>query len=89
MVIAGLLEDRRLKRLARRIVFLERPDLLAEDERTSMSDELARRRMGQSAVPGPWLTVPKALEDLDSLSERVGSDFASLRGYYSSLTALT
>jgi exodeoxyribonuclease-1 len=89
MVIAGSLEDRRLKRLARRLVFFERPDLLAEDERISMSEELARRRMGQSAVPGPWLTVPKALEDLDSLSERVGSDFVSLREYYSSLTALS
>lgn len=53
-----------------------------------MAEEISRRRLGLSEPSGNWLTVPKAMTDLESLvgklpeSER--EKFGSLRDFLSS-----
>lgn len=42
-MIAGALEDQRLRRLARRIIFFERPELLSK---TARSAKLQTKEMG-------------------------------------------
>lgn len=52
-----------------------------------MAEEISRRRLGQSEPSGNWLTVPKALTDLESLlnrlSEAEGEKLGSLRTFLS------
>lgn len=83
--IASALEDQRLRRLARRIIYFERPELLSENARTAMAEEIGRRRLGLSEPPGNWLTIPKAMTDLESLvgklPEPERSKFDSFRDY--------
>jgi exodeoxyribonuclease I len=50
--IVSEFQDVRLRRLARRLIFIERSDLLAEDTRQTMSDEVARRLLGTAKVGG-------------------------------------
>jgi exodeoxyribonuclease-1 len=73
--IVSQFQDVRLRRLARRLIFIERSDLLAEDARQAMSDEVGRRLLGTAKVAGPWLTVPGAISKLDALLlEEAGAD---------------
>ncbi len=65
-MIAEELEDRRLRWLARRIVFAERPELLAADHRQEMAREKAARMI--SDAPEGWLTIGRAVE-MASLTE--------------------
>ena len=58
--IAERLEDARLVWLARRIIFVERPDLLNPEHHASMAREKAHRIL--SDVPAGWLTIGKASE---------------------------
>jgi len=74
VAITSALSDPRLRRLARRLVLFERPDLLAEDHRVRLADEMRCRVLGTSEQPGPWLTVPAAIEVIDKLLETVGED---------------
>lgn len=88
--IAGALEDQRLRRLARRILYFERPELLSETARSAMAEEINRRRLGLSEPSGNWLTIPKAMNDLESLLSRLSEPerekFASLEAYFSSIS---
>lgn len=87
--IVGALEDRRLAQLARRLIYLERPDLLPEALRATMDREMALRRLGLSKVTGDWLTVPKALADLEKLmADIVDHDgrYAALRDHLQGLS---
>lgn len=91
LAIVGALEDRRLAQLARRLIYLERPDLLPEGLRSTMDREMVLRRLGQSTVTGEWLTVPKALEDLDRLLVSTGDQdgrFAALGDFYRQLNTI-
>ena len=74
-------QDVRLKRLARRLVYFERPDLLADADRELMAAELRRRLVGEGHEAPPWLTVEKALAELDEALGKVGSDAPALVGY--------
>lgn len=67
IMIAGALEDRRLRQLARRLIYFERPDLLSSEHRSRLDDEIKLRRLGQSAITGDWLTASKALADLEKM----------------------
>lgn len=67
VVIAGQFADLRLRRLARRIMFFERPDLMSDEARTAMDEEVRRRRLGEADVDFPWLTALTAQQDLDGL----------------------
>ena len=86
--IAGALEDQRLRRLARRIIYFERPELLSETAQIAMAEEISRRRLGLSEPLGTWLTIPTALTDLESLvgklPEPEREKFGSLRDFLSS-----
>lgn len=87
VVIAGQLEDQRLRRLARRIIHAERPDLLPEDVRSMMSGEIAKRRQGSGGGGEPWLTVSKAREELRKLLERPGMQECRLGSFSEFLDA--
>lgn len=82
-------EDRRLKRVARRLIYFERPDLLPEAERQAMKDEISRRMLGTSSQSGPWMTVPGALAELDELLSASGGGSLLLATYRDYLVALS
>ena len=71
VVIAERLDDPRLVWLARRLVFVERPDLLHPDHHASMAREKTQRMM--SETPGGWLTIGEAFEAAANVE--VGSEF--------------
>lgn len=64
-------QDLRLRRLAQRLIFFERPDLMDHGRRTAITAEVEHRVCGLVADP-PWLTLPKALEEIESLLKTVG-----------------
>jgi exodeoxyribonuclease-1 len=68
--IIGSFKDRRLKRIGQRLVYLERPDLLPHPQRAQYDQAIAAR-IGQDDAEVPWLTLPKALTDLDELLAEV------------------
>jgi exodeoxyribonuclease I len=69
-------EDRRLKRLARRLIYFESPHLLEESERCFIADDIASRRRGEGdyAHP-PWTTVAQALSELETMDGQVSGAF--------------
>jgi exodeoxyribonuclease-1 len=60
------LSDRRLRQLGRRLLFLERPDLIAGRSRAAQARKMAERLL-DSADDVPWLTLHKALVELDAI----------------------
>ena len=60
------LGDRRFRRLGRRLVYLERPDLLRPDDRVAFDAEVTRRIRGGD-VNFPWMTLPQALLEIEEL----------------------
>lgn len=58
-------QDRRLRTLARRLIYFERPDLLSDLERQQFADAVRLRKCSQDEVP--WLTVSAALRELEEL----------------------
>lgn len=64
--IALTFEDRRLRRLARRLIYFERPDLVEASQRQAITTEIARRIHGENESM-PWLTIPKAMIELEKL----------------------
>jgi exodeoxyribonuclease-1 len=59
-------KDRRLRKIGQRLIYLERPDLLAEAEREQYERAIAARIAREDAET-PWLTLPKAIADLSEL----------------------
>jgi exodeoxyribonuclease-1 len=70
VAITEKLQDPRLLWLARRLIFVERPELLAPDHHTSMAREKAVRMV--SDEPAGWLTIGKAAEALVLLKGHFG-----------------
>ena len=64
--IALGLADRRFRRLGRRLVYLERPDLLRPDDRATLDAEVVRRLRGGDGN-FPWMTLPQALAEIEEL----------------------
>ena len=60
------LTDRRLRQLGRRLLFFERPDLLAGRSRAAQARKLAERLL-DPAEDVPWLTLPRALDEVNTL----------------------
>jgi exodeoxyribonuclease I len=58
-------EDGRLKTIGRRLLYSERPDLLAAAERARYELHIAKRLLHSGEVP--WLTLPQALSEIDEL----------------------
>jgi exodeoxyribonuclease-1 len=68
--------DRRLKRLARRLIYFESPHLFEEAERRVIADDIAARRRGEGnhASP-PWTTIAHALSELENIDAEVSDTF--------------
>jgi exodeoxyribonuclease-1 len=64
--IVAAFKDRRLKRIGQRLIFLERPDLLPELDRAQYDRAIAAR-IGKDDPETSWLTLPRALAELDEL----------------------
>jgi exodeoxyribonuclease I len=66
-IIAGF-SDPRLKRLGRRLIYLETPHLINEDERRVMAEDIASRRRGDGRhLSPPWTTIAQAISELESI----------------------
>ena len=65
--IADQFEDDRYRKIARRIVFNQRPDLLDVETRRAFSVAIARRWLSQGKVR--WMTIERALEEIDERRE--------------------
>lgn len=72
----------RFRRLGRRLVYIERPDLLRPVDRSIFDAEVARRVRGGDG-DFHWLTLPQALAELEELiassSEEKHERFGALR----------
>ena len=64
--LAEQLRDQRMKRLAYRLIYLEKPDVLPESTRISFDDRVAERLMTEDPNV-PWRTIPKAIQEADDL----------------------
>jgi exodeoxyribonuclease I len=69
--LSHLFTDDRYRKIAIRIVFSHRPDLLDEETRKAFSAAIARRWLTEDKVP--WLTVHRALKEIDE--RREGSSY--------------
>jgi exodeoxyribonuclease-1 len=69
-------EDQRLKRLARRLIYLESSHLFEESERRTIAENIAARRRGEGnhTFP-PWTTIGSALSELDTLEGEISETF--------------
>lgn len=75
--IADELEDRRLAWLARRIIWVERPELCPEPHATALAEEKARRLLAADGESGGWNTLEKASAELTNILDGLGADAAS------------
>jgi len=66
------LGDGRLRELGRRLVFVEAPHVMAEAARRDYEVAFARRLMAADGAV-PWLTFPKAIEEVDDLLARANA----------------
>jgi exodeoxyribonuclease-1 len=70
--VAQRFQDSRLRRLARRLIFFESPDVLDEQERRLIVDDIAARRRGEGRyVTPPWTTISQALSELDVMDGKL------------------
>ncbi|MET4798464.1 hypothetical protein [Bradyrhizobium sp. LB11.1] len=71
-----LFADGRLRRLARRLIYFERPDLLNDAERQTIAADIALRRRGEGKyVPPQWTTIATALAELETMGEETSDAF--------------
>jgi len=63
---AGKLRDQRMKQLAYRLVYFERPDLLPQSMRRSFDARIAERLLSDDPNV-PWRMLSKALQETDDL----------------------
>jgi exodeoxyribonuclease-1 len=77
VVLCDNLEDPRLVWLARRLVFVERPHLLAPGHHASMAAEKAGRMMADAADSGGWTTLARAADDLAAMLPGMDVDAAA------------
>ncbi len=71
------LSDPRMREIANRLVFFERPDVLPERQRLELDSWLADRLLSDSPDV-PWRTVPKAIQEADDLLKNAAGDEADL-----------
>lgn len=81
-------EDRRLRALARRLIYFEAPEALRADERAGMERAIAKRILSDDEA-SPWMTAPAALRELDEMMAADSAVVASelLGGYRAHLHA--
>jgi exodeoxyribonuclease-1 len=72
----GRFGDQRLKRLARRLIYLESPHLFDEAERRVIARDIAERRRGEGKhADPPWTTLTQALSELESIGVEASDAF--------------
>lgn len=64
--LLGQLSDERLRSLGQRLIYVEAPTLMDEASRREHDIMIARRLLGADGTV-PWLTFPKAIEEVDDL----------------------
>jgi exodeoxyribonuclease-1 len=91
VAIADSLEDERLAWLARRLIFVEQPHMLAPDHHGAMQGEIASRLNADDG--GGWMTVEKAGRDLIEMLAAFDLDetepYRRLGAYFAKLAADT
>ncbi len=70
------LSDPRLRQLGKRLLFFERPDLLEDSGRAAQARKMAERLL-DPAEDVPWLTLPRALDELNGLLATANDEDAS------------
>jgi exodeoxyribonuclease-1 len=81
IAILDELDDRRLRQLGRRLIFLERPDVLPEGLRREMTAMVARRVIKGDGSE-TWLCLEKAIADVDRLvASATGEEATRLAGH--------
>ncbi|MCP3414246.1 exonuclease domain-containing protein [Bradyrhizobium brasilense] len=74
--IVGRFGDQRLRRLARRLIYFESPNLLDEANRRVIADDIAARRRGAGVhVSPPWTTIAQAIAELETMGGDVSDAF--------------
>jgi exodeoxyribonuclease-1 len=70
------MDDPRLRRLGRRLVYFEAPHLLEDRQRLAAGEDIAARRRGDSQYASPpWTTISVALSELASINTEVSEEF--------------
>lgn len=59
-------EDQRLKILGRRLIHAERPEIIDPVRRLELDRDIAKR-IAYDNLDNPWITLPKALEEIEGL----------------------
>lgn len=62
--LVATFEDLRLRKLGKRLIYCERPDVLSEQVRERYDSAVAARLIGTDEE-APWLTLPTALEQIE------------------------
>jgi exodeoxyribonuclease-1 len=75
--VADELEDHRLAWLARRIIWVERPDLCADHHASGLAHEKARRLLADDADCAGWNSLTKASAELRNILDGLEGDPAS------------
>jgi exodeoxyribonuclease-1 len=80
-LIVDQFEDCRLQEVGRRLIGIERPDLLSEADRASYERAVAERVLGIDAE-APWLILPKAIPEItEMLISATGEEAELLHGH--------
>ena len=66
-VLAQQFKDSRYRRIALRLIYFERPDLLATENQAAIDDAMQARLMAAPDADVPWRSIPKAKRDLGFL----------------------
>ena len=61
--IAKQFEDKRLKQLARRLIYFEQPDALPPSQQATIAKKMAARMLGREKT-GEWTCIPRALKEV-------------------------
>jgi hypothetical protein len=61
------LSDDRYRRLAQRLVYFERPDLLEDQHREAICEGLRKRLMGPIEALTKWRTIPVAQQEIEAV----------------------
>lgn len=86
-VLARQFKDERYRRLALRLLYIERPDLLKPDLRLASERELRNRLMAAADAGTPWRSIPTALREAEILvaANLASDDLARQLNYISYL----
>ena len=67
VALARQFSDPRYRRLALRLIYFERPELLTIERRTAFDTAIRRRVMSASGAEVPWRSIPVAQRDVKAL----------------------